>query len=132
MSESGNTWQTLVNPGELAAALGRADLVVLDARVSLADRTLGEADYRQSHIPGARFAELDRDLSVHRKSGGCHPWPGADDFTATAGGWGIRPGSQVVVSERGDGALAAARAGVLPRSSEERRGGGGGVGTRCF
>src|SRR3546814_18140134 len=96
MSESGNTWQTLVNPGELAAALGRADLVVLDARVSLADRTLGEADYRQSHIPGARFADLDRDLSDHRKSGGRHPWPDAVDFTATLGRWGIRPGSQEI------------------------------------
>lgn len=120
MSEPINTWQTLVNPGELAAAFGRADLVVLDARVSLADRSLGEANYRQSHIPGARFADLDRDLSDHRKRGGRHPWPDAADFTDTLGCWGIRPHSQVVVYDGGDGALAAARAWFLLRALGHR------------
>lgn len=120
MNESDKTWQTLVNPGELAAVLGRAGLVVLDARVSLADRSLGEADYLQAHIPGARFADLDRDLSDHRKSGGRHPWPEAGDFTATLGRWGIRRDSQVVVYDGGDGALAAARAWFLLRALGHR------------
>ncbi|MGH8086045.1 MAG: sulfurtransferase [Lysobacter sp.] len=129
MSESDNTWQTLVNPGELAAALGRDNLaaarrgdnlVVLDARVSLTDRSLGEANYRQSHIPGARFADLDRDLSDHSKAGGRHPWPDAADFTAVLGRWGIRPDTQVVVYDGGDGALAAARVWFLLRALGHR------------
>lgn len=120
MTETEKTWQSLINAGELAAALGREDLIVLDARVSLTDRSLGEADYRQSHIPGARFADLDRDLSDHRKTGGRHSWPDAADFTATLGRWGVRPDRQVVVYDGGDGALAAARAWFLLRALGHR------------
>ena len=116
MNESDKRWQSLVNAGELAAALGRDNLVVLDARVSLADRSMGEKVYRQGHMPGARFADLDRDLSDHGKTGGRHPWPDAADFTATLGRWGIRPDNQVVVYDGGDGALAAARAWFLLRA----------------
>ena len=110
-------WTTLVPAEALADALGRDDLVVLDARVSLADRAAGEAAYRAAHIPGARYADLDRDLSDHRKQGeGRHPWPDAADFTAALGRWGITPAHQVVVYDAGDGALAAARVWFLLRA----------------
>ena len=120
MSERDKRWQSLVEPEELATALDRGDLVVLDARVSLADRSLGEAAYRQGHLPGARHADLDRDLSDHGRSGGRHPWPGAEGLTATLGRWGIRPDQQVVVYDAGDGALAAARAWFLLRALGHR------------
>ena len=120
MNQSAKTWQALVNAGELASALGRDDLVVLDARVLLSDREAGEAMYRQSHIPGASYADLDRDLSDHRKTGGRHPWPDAADFTETLGRWGIRPDTQVVVYDAADGALAAARAWFLLRALGHR------------
>ena len=113
-------WQGLVNVEQLASALGRDDLVVLDGRVSLADRSAGEAWYRDGHIPGARFADLDRDLSDHDRKGGRHPWPGAEDFTARLGRWGITPSHQVVVYDAGDGALAAARAWFLLRALGHR------------
>lgn len=110
-------WNTLVSAEALAAAVGRDDLVVLDARFSLADPAAGEAAYRAAHIPGARYADLDRDLSDHRQSGaGRHPWPAAADFTAALGRWGISPHEQVVVYDAGDGALAAARAWFLLRA----------------
>jgi len=115
-------WTTLVAPHDLVAALDRPDLVVLDARVSLADRSQGEREYLASHLPGAHHADLDRDLSDHRKQGaGRHPWPEAADFTATLGRWGITPGHQVVVYDAGDGALAAARAWFLLRALGHRR-----------
>lgn len=120
MNQSAKNWQALVNAGELAAALGREDLVVLDARVLLTDRAAGEAMYRQSHIPGARYADLDRDLSDHGRTGGRHPWPDAADFTETLGRWGIRPDTQVVVYDAGDGALAASRAWFLLRALGHR------------
>ncbi|KGM56533.1 sulfurtransferase [Lysobacter arseniciresistens ZS79] len=120
MNDSAERWQTLVDVDALAAALGRDDLVVLDARVSLADRSAGEAWYREGHVPGARFADLDRDLSDHARTGGRHPWPGADDFTARLGRWGITPSHQVVVYDAGDGALAAARAWFLLRALGHR------------
>lgn len=113
-------WRTLVSAEALAAALGRDDLVVLDARSSLADQAGCGTAYRQAHVPGARFADLDRDLSDHRRPGGRHPWPDAAEFTAKLAGWGITPAHQVVVYDSGDGALSAARAWFLLRALGHR------------
>lgn len=110
-------WATLVSAQELHAALGRDDVIVIDARVSLTDRAASEAAYRNAHIPGARYADLDRDLSDHRKpNAGRHPWPDAADFIAALERWGITPAHQVVVYDAGDGALAAARVWFLLRA----------------
>ena len=101
-------WTTLVQAEELAAGLARHDLVVMDCRVSLADRGAGARMWRESHIPGARYADLERDLSDMRRAGeGRHPWPDAADFTARLGAWGISPATQVVAYDEGDGAFAA-------------------------
>jgi thiosulfate/3-mercaptopyruvate sulfurtransferase len=120
MNLSGERWRTLVGVEALRQALQRDDLVVLDARVSLADRAAGEAAYHEGHIPGARFADLDRDLSDHSRRGGRHPWPDAADFTERVGRWGITPRHQVVVYDGGDGALAASRAWFLLRALGHR------------
>lgn len=102
------TWTTLVQAEALAGALGGDDLAVVDCRVSLADRGAGERLWRESHIPGAVHADLERDLSDMRREGeGRHPWPGADEFTARLGAWGISPTTQVVAYDEGDGAFAA-------------------------
>lgn len=108
-------FETLISAGELAAALAREDLVVLDARSSLADPAACESAYRQAHIPGARFADLDRDLSDHRLAGGRHPWPSSEGFTDTLGRWGVTPAHQVVIHDAGDSAQSAARAWFLLR-----------------
>ena len=115
-------WTTLVPAEELAAQLGSDGLVVIDARAGLGDPEAGEAAYAQSHIPGARYAHLDRDLSDHRKrNAGRHPWPDAADFTATLERWGVSPDDQVVAYDHGDGALAAARLWALLRLLGHRR-----------
>lgn len=106
-------WDTLVQAETLAAALDDDDLVILDCRFALADADAGEQAWRQSHIPGALYAHLDRDLSGARTvrdahaGRGRHPWPEAADFTATLGAWGIRAQHQVVAYDDGDGAFAA-------------------------
>ncbi len=101
-------WQTLVQADELQPRLGDADVVVVDCRFSLADTTAGETAYRTAHLPGARYAHLDRDLSgPHTPGAGRHPWPRAAAFTTTLGAWGISPDSQVVAYDGGDGAHAA-------------------------
>ncbi|MCE7033217.1 sulfurtransferase [Lysobacter sp. GX 14042] len=109
-------WQTLVQPEDLAAALGRDDLVVVDARASLADPGSCRTAWELEHIPGARFADLDEDLTKHGLGGGRHPWPDADGFTTRLGRWGISPRHQVVAYDNGDGGLAAARFWFLMRA----------------
>ena len=118
--ESPRRWQTLVGPEVLAEALGRDDLVVVDARASLADPESCRTAWELEHIPGARFADLEEDLSEHRLKGGRHPWPDADTFTARLGGWGISPRHQVVVYDDSSGALAAARFWFLLRALGHR------------
>ena len=101
-------WDTLAQAGELAGALGREDLVVVDCRHSLADPAAGEAAFAEGHVPGAVHAHMDRDLSGSRVPGdGRHPWPRARDLCDRLGAWGITPHHQVVVYDAGDGAFAA-------------------------
>lgn len=101
-------WITLVQAETLADALGGDDLALIDCRFSLADTAAGEAAFRQSHLPGAVYAHLDRDLSGEHKAGtGRHPWPDAADFTARLGEWGIDRQHQVVAYDDGSGAIAA-------------------------
>ena len=104
------TWTTLVQAETLAQSLGADDLVVIDSRFSLAAPDAGERAYRESHIPGARYAHLDHDLSnadAKTPGAGRHPWPDAESFAARLGAWGVTPATQVVAYDDGDGAYAA-------------------------
>lgn len=101
-------WTTLVQPEALASALDEADLVLVDCRFSLADPAAGERAYRDAHLPGARYAHLDRDLSGPAAiREGRHPWPDAGLFTRRLSAWGISTRSRVVAYDAGDGAFAA-------------------------
>lgn len=109
-------WTTLVQAETLSVALARPDLVVLDCRFDLADTNAGENAWMQAHIPGARYAHMDRDLSGPlQASKGRHPWPDAAEFTARLERWGISPQSQVVAYD-GDSGAYAARAWFLLRA----------------
>ena len=102
-------WNTLVPAETLAVALGRADLVIVDCRYSSSSPGAGEYAYEHSHLPGAVYAHLDRDLSDMSRRGqgnGRHPWPDSRSFTAKLGRWGILPHHQVVAYDDADGAMA--------------------------
>lgn len=101
-------WTTLVQAETLAMALNRADLAVVDCRFSLLDPSAGENAYSASHLPGALYAHLERDLSDMTPSGdGRHPWPSATQMTGKLSRWGITPQHQVIIYDDGDGAIAA-------------------------
>lgn len=101
-------WTTVVQADILSVALGRPDLVFVDCRFSLLDPKLGEQEWLTSHIPGAVYAHLERDLSdMSRHGQGRHPWPGAKLFLERLRRWGVTPHSQVVAYDGGDGAFAA-------------------------
>ncbi len=116
-------WTTLVGAEDLAAAIGRPDLAVVDCRHVLADPDAGERAWREAHVPGAGHAHLDRDLSDHRKPAalGRHPLPEAAGFRALLGRLGITPATQVVAYDAADGAMAAARFWWLLRLFGHRR-----------
>jgi len=118
-------WHTLVDADSLARALGHADLRIVDARFAPAtvdDPDFGRRAYDQSHLPGAVYADLNRDLSNLSRPGlGRHPLPHEADFTAALGRWGITPNSQVVVYDAADGSMAAARLWWLLRLLGHRR-----------
>ena len=102
-------WTTLVQAETLAMALNRADVAIVDCRYTLLDPSAGENSYSVSHLPGAGYAHLERDLSDMTPSGGDgrHPWPSAAKMTGKLAKWGITPRHQVIAYDSGDGAIAA-------------------------
>jgi len=68
--------------------------------------------YAAGHLPGARHAQLERDLAApvaDPAHGGRHPLPEPQAFAATLGRWGIGPDSRVVAYDDQGGANAASR-----------------------
>jgi thiosulfate/3-mercaptopyruvate sulfurtransferase len=97
---------TLVSTQALSGNLGRWR--VFDCRHDLTQPALGEAQYRESHIPGAAFAHLDRDLSGPKTGrNGRHPLPERGAFIAWLGRQGLQPADPVVCYDAGNGAMAA-------------------------
>jgi thiosulfate/3-mercaptopyruvate sulfurtransferase len=99
----------LASVPELAGALaGAQPPVVLDVRWRLAGPP-GIESYRAGHVPGAVFANLDRDLAAPPGAAGRHPLPAAEDFQAAMRRAGVSRVSRVVVYDDAD-STAAARA----------------------
>ncbi len=100
---------TLITTSELIPHLNDANWAIVDCRFSLDDTERGRRDYLQSHIPGAIYADLDRDLSGTKIPGktGRHPLPDVHSFSKTLSSWGIDSGTQVVVYDDSTGSMAA-------------------------
>jgi thiosulfate/3-mercaptopyruvate sulfurtransferase len=97
-----------------------APTVLLDCSFDLADPSAGERQFGQEgHLPGARHAHLERDLSGPKLDAagrfrGRHPLPSRAELAVTLGRLGITPDSIVVAYDR-QGAMYAARAWWLLR-----------------
>ena len=97
----------LITSKELAAALARRDLVVIDCRFDLADPGAGRRLWLDSHIPGAVFLDLEQDLSAKVSPlSGRHPLPDADELRQAFRRCGINNGSRVVVYDASHGGIA--------------------------
>ena len=100
-------FETLIGAQALAENIHRQDWVVVDCRFDLADTDKGEHAYRQTHIPGARYAHLDRDLSGPVTAvTGRHPLPDSGVFARWLGAQGIHNRSQVVAYDDLGGSMA--------------------------
>src|SRR5438477_523584 len=101
----------LIDAAALAERLDEPDWVVVDCRFTLTDPAAGPAAYARSHIPGARYADLDRDLS--RRPGpadGRHPLPSPRDLAERLGAWGRMAASAARPSSRARSEICSAAA----------------------
>lgn len=107
---------TLISPENLHKHYKDPNWLIFDCRTNLADHNQGRRDYEQGHIPGALYADLERDLSgpmIPRPGGftktGRHPLPDVDTFVATLNHWGVTNKTQVITYDDKGGGLSAAR-----------------------
>jgi thiosulfate/3-mercaptopyruvate sulfurtransferase len=99
---------TLVDVTTLADHLDDPAWVVIDCRHALMDFGLGRRLYGESHIPGAFFADVERDLAgAHTGSNGRHPLPDPQAFAAFLRGLGVSENTQVVAYDAGTDMFAA-------------------------
>ncbi len=99
---------TLIEPAALLPHLGDPQWAVIDCRFDLARPEWGAGAYRAAHIPSARYAHLERDLSGPRSERtGRHPLPDPTTLAATLGRLGIDATVQVIAYDQGSGAFAA-------------------------
>ncbi|HEY1326751.1 MAG TPA: sulfurtransferase [Casimicrobiaceae bacterium] len=102
-------FSTLVSTAQLAQHLDDPNWVIVDVRHDLAQPDAwGRSQYRDGHIPGARFAHVDGDLSAEKTGrNGRHPLPTPEQAAATFGRLGIDRSKQVVAYDQGNGMYAA-------------------------
>lgn len=101
------TYNTLIDSNTLHRYLTDPAWVVVDCRFDLMQPEAGRAIYQLGHIPGARYADLNRDLSAPvTATSGRHPLPEPALFTQLLANWGVGKHSQVVVYDANNGLYA--------------------------
>jgi thiosulfate/3-mercaptopyruvate sulfurtransferase len=99
---------TLIGVDSLRELLGGPRLAVVDCRFDLMKPDAGREAYLRGHIPGARHADLNRDLSAPVGPGtGRHPLPAPQVLADRLGSLGIGNDSQVVAYDEANGSFAA-------------------------
>ena len=115
MSQRSETADVLIEVEELAALIGDdPQLVLADVRWRLGGPP-GEPEFEAGHLPGARYVDLETELTGPHgqdpsiaQPGGRHPLPAADIFQTAMRRIGIDSDSLVVIYDDAN-ALAAAR-----------------------
>lgn len=87
----------LISATELAAKIGDPACVIFDCRHDLFDAGKGERLYREGHILGAIYANVDTDLSGEKNgTNGRHPLPSPAAFTAFLARNGVMNTSKII------------------------------------
>ncbi len=107
MVSYGMAFRTLISTAVLASHLDDRAFVIVDCRSKLDDPAWGAREHATAHIPGARYADLTRDLSGPRTgTNGRHPLPDPHSLAQTFGRLGIASGLQVVAYDQENGMFA--------------------------
>ncbi len=98
---------TLITADELAGIIDRCAL--LDCRHDLFDPAKGQQEYQTSHLPGAHFVSIDRDLAGAKGDGrkGRHPLPDRDTLRLRLQSLGISDETQIIAYDADTGTYAA-------------------------
>lgn len=100
-------FETLIDAHSLQSSAD-PNRVIVDCRFDLAHPAAGFTAYLDGHIPGARYADLNSDLSAPvRPDSGRHPLPEPEALSKTLGRLGIGPDSQVIAYDAVNGSFAA-------------------------
>ena len=99
----------LLSADQLHARLDDPTLVILDCRFALDATDYGARSYAEGHIPGARFVDLEQDLSgpVIKGVTGRHPLPDATTLADKLRARGVNDDAQIVLYDDAPGAFAA-------------------------
>lgn len=99
---------TLIDVDSLRLLIGKPGVEVLDCRFDLAAPEAGRQAYRRGHIPGARYLDLNRDLSAPVSAdSGRHPLPDPQALAARLAQLGVVAGTQAIVYDESNGSFAA-------------------------
>ena len=101
------TYRTIISVAQLRERLGDPSVVIFDCRHDLMQPEKGTLAYKEAHVPGARFAHSDRDLSGAKNGRtGRHPLPDPAVLMAWLGANGVDATRQVVAYDYVGGASA--------------------------
>ncbi len=102
------TYQTIISVEDLNKNISNQDWFVFDCRFLLKDPESGLKKFNQGHIPGAQFADMDKDLaSPMTATTGRHPLPDPDELIKKLQSWGINNSSKIICYDDMSGAFAA-------------------------
>jgi len=102
------TFTTLISAAMLRDLMGKPEIAIIDCRFDLMNPDGGRRAYLEGHIPGARYADLNEDLSAPiTATSGRHPLPTPSDFAGTLVRLGVGRATQVVAYDDSGGAFAA-------------------------
>ncbi|CAM4449247.1 thiosulfate/3-mercaptopyruvate sulfurtransferase [Paenibacillus endophyticus] len=97
----------MVSPKWLLARMYESDIVIVDCRFLMGKPDAGRELYEVSHIPGAVYLDLEKDLSAPvGEHGGRHPLPDIFECTVALSRVGIRNETRVVAYDDQGGAMA--------------------------
>jgi thiosulfate/3-mercaptopyruvate sulfurtransferase len=101
-------FETLIDVDSLEELLGNPRLALIDCRFDLLNPDAGRNAYLEAHIPGARYADLNRDLSAPVGAHtGRHPLPLPHTFAVRMAELGIDKHTQVIAYDDVNGSFAA-------------------------
>ncbi len=100
--------KNIVSVDWLYAKLDDESVIPVDCRFYLNNKDQGQEEYHDAHIPGAHYADLEKNLSGPvRDRGGRHPLPDVDQFVSFLESMGVDETKTVVAYDAQNTAMAA-------------------------